>query len=309
MVGVKDGLNPFKNITEALFGTKTMDESTRLLGDMLFTNLTKDNVEIQGKIGKVVDRSTQIPLSDLMSTVQTRSESALVHRHPNSEFVSSLSKQTFQHLNSILNKRYKDLQDAKANKDYKGPTMEYHRVLEVDRFYKDKNSSDWIRVSIDPDTEMKKRAIRKTRLQNLDYFCPHRCWDFRITVSEELELPLPSDKEVPICERRKDKLSYTFDMWRIDITVVKKSNMDASGVPIGEYTETYEVEMICESGVLLDHRKKCLEGQQNDLLFYTKTLLKNMRTLNKSCEEPKPQQQLPRPINNEEHASKKQRIQ
>ena len=81
----------------------------------------------------------------------------------------------------------------------------------------------------------KKRAIRKTRLQNVDFFCPHRKYDFRVTISEEQErtvtnitntvVPIPGDEELPVRERRKDRLSYTFDMWRIDITVVKKSNM------------------------------------------------------------------------------------
>jgi hypothetical protein len=39
-------LSPFANITDALFGTKTMDESLRLVGDMIFTNLTKENIEV-----------------------------------------------------------------------------------------------------------------------------------------------------------------------------------------------------------------------------------------------------------------------
>lgn len=129
-IGVAKGVNlsPFKDVTEALFGVKTMDESLRLLGDMLFSNLVdKRNIEvcascfhfesfafflsiqIEGKIGKIVDRHSQVPFSDTMSSLQIRSETVLAHRHPNAEFVSSLSRETFQQLNNDLNKRYETL--------------------------------------------------------------------------------------------------------------------------------------------------------------------------------------------------------
>jgi polynucleotide 5'-triphosphatase len=301
-IGLPKGvdLSPFKDGTEALFGTKTMDESLRLLGDMIFRNLTGKNIEIEGKIGKIVDRHTQVPFSDTMSQLQLRSETVLVHRHPNSEFISTLSKETFQQLNSILNKRYEVLKEAQQKQGYKGPVIQYERVVEADRFYKDKNSPEWIRVSIDPETEEKKRAIRKTRLQNIDFFCPHRRWDFRVTISEEQELPIPGDEELPVRERRKDRLSYTFDMWRIDITVVRKSNMNNYGVPFGDYIETYEVEMECNTDVMLEHRQLWLDKQPNQFLHFTKSLLKNMRTLNKQCDPPAIS--VPQPVPQPQHA-------
>jgi hypothetical protein len=78
------------------------------------------NLTCKGKIGKLVDRHTQVPFSDTMSQLQLRSETVLAHRHPNSEFISSLSKETFQHLNSILNKRYTTLKELQQNGTYKG---------------------------------------------------------------------------------------------------------------------------------------------------------------------------------------------
>jgi hypothetical protein len=39
-------LTPFSNITEAFLGTKCMDESLRLVGDLMFTHLTKENIEV-----------------------------------------------------------------------------------------------------------------------------------------------------------------------------------------------------------------------------------------------------------------------
>ncbi len=108
-----------------------------------------------------------------------------------------------------------------------------------------------------------KRAIQKTKLQSIDFLCPHNTWDFRITVSEEKVVDMPDSSYHVTHERSKDRLSYSFDIYQIDITVVKDRRIHNG--TFGEYNQpTYEVEMECSTDAFLKEKKLMMEKSNNN---------------------------------------------
>jgi hypothetical protein len=136
----------------------------------------------------------------------------------------------------------------------------YSKIKEIDRFYT--NGYESIRVSLDPSSLEPKRAITKVKLQHLDFLCPHNTWDFRITLSEEREMPMPGQDMYATHERHKDRLSYKFDIYQIDITVVRDRKIN-NGAP-GEFNQpTYEVEMECSTDAFLHEKQLMIDKSPN----------------------------------------------
>ncbi|KAL0478415.1 mRNA-capping enzyme subunit beta [Acrasis kona] len=261
-----NGFRPFNTSTEALFGFESADESLRVLTEVLYNKVTAENIEVEGKIGKFINLTTNNPFV----VPSIRSESLMSEKNNGCRFQSSLDQPTFEAVNGALNKRYGTLHQLK---EYLGPKIIYSKIKEIDRFYKSQNSNESTRVSIDPTTMQPKRAIIKNKLQHLDFLCPHNLWDFRITLSEEKEVPLPDlDSMYPTHERHKDRLTYKFDIWQIDITVVNERR-----IVRGEYKEffspTYEVEMECCSKALIHEAKLRSQRQPNRFSEFVRSLL------------------------------------
>jgi hypothetical protein len=264
---------PYKTATEALFGSESLDESLRILSDALYLKVTDPSIEIEGKIGKFITNGTDQPYF----IPQIRSETIL-QEHKEYRFQSTLTLQAFDNLNRALNDRFKALYE---NSDYNGPKIHFSKVKEIDRFYKYKYGKESVRVSLDPITLEKKRAIVKNKLQHLDFLCPQNIYDYRISISEERQVPIPNEDEyIPLRERHKDRLSYKFDIWQIDITVVRERKI-IRGEPEELQHATYEVEMECSSEAILKERQLLIEKAPNRFTEYAKTFLANMRTLAK----------------------------
>lgn len=246
-------------------------------------------------MGHLIDRNTcqriKLPI---------RSEALISSTFTDCSFNSTLDETTFKKLNTLLNQR---VQQLSTMKDYIGPKITHKHIKELDRFYKYKGGG-YIRVAIDPQTQKMKRAIRKTRLQNLDFYCPHEQFDFRVSINLEEETEFPNEDDTPDHERSKDRLSYIFYPYQIDITVVKTTQMDNFGKPLRSFTRTYEVEMECNPDqffiekIKLDNKQEnkfaekvtCIVYFYNFLTIFFIALLNMVRTMINLC---KTQQQPP----------------
>jgi hypothetical protein len=264
--------------SEKLFGKKTIPEDVRSLASELFEVLIEENrgkIEIEGRIGKLLDKS-----SDNRWKFPIASDTLLSSKSEQFKFEPRLSVGVFEQLNILLNEKVR----AAPNE------ITYKRTREIDRFYRNRESGVKTRVTLDPETMQPLRAIIKEKKKSFDFMCPIVQLDYRITIS--LEIIVNSKAEewgTPLDERVKDRMSYEFGMWKIDITVVKTFDLDEFEVRKNEKPEeAYEVEMEVNPDVLFAEKAKLARGGSFDM--FTKMcsdILSNIRSLVERCEPPK----------------------
>lgn len=270
-----------------LFGEKVIDESAKLLSaevyDLLEDPKNEKIIEIEAKIGKLLHRS-----SDNRCSLPVMTETILKQGHDQYTFSSTLDLEVFKQLNEFLN------QQVHKSQKLQGPKITYKRTKECDLFYHGKEKHKRIRVSVHPETRKQLRAIIKEKKKNFDFYCPQSSFDFRITLSLENEVPFPKDEEIPFLERYKDRLSYEFDIWKIDITTVTESKLDHFGQFIQNSTSlTYEVEMECKIDYFVKEKEKILRGEKNKFSDISAEIISNVKNLLKACE---PKQKVYKPI-------------
>jgi len=171
--------------------------------------------------------------------------------------------------------------------------MKYEKKKECDLFYK--HNYETIRVAIDSDTQKPLKSIQKEKKINLDFHVPNYFYDFRITIAIEFQKEFPKETDIAQRQRDKDRISYYFDNFQIDITVVTESKLDNFGNPIlstGQKTNEIEIEL--NSIILYKEKLKLDKKEKNYFEFITKEYLNSIRSLVKMCE-PNEQQQQPPP--------------
>lgn len=266
-----------------LFGEKVIDESVRLLSGEIYELLEDPKnekiIEIEAKIGKLLHRS-----SDNRCSLPVSTETILKPGYDQYNFSSTLDMDVFRQLNLFLNEQYTKSQKIQGGK------ITYKRTKECDLFYHSKEKQKRVRVSVDPETRKQLRSIIKEKKKNFDFYCPYSSFDFRITLSLENVVPFPKDEEIPFLERYKDRLSYEFDVWKIDITTVTESKLDHFGQHIQNNTSvTYEVEMECKIDNFVMEKQKILKGEKNKFSDLSAEIISNVKNLLKVCE---PKQQV-----------------
>jgi hypothetical protein len=164
--------------------------------------------------------------------------------------------------------------------------MKYEKKKECDLFYKNpKISDEMVRVAIDPDTFEQLRSICKRKLINLDFFVPNCDFDFRITVALEMKRNFPDVNSVAHHQRDKDRISYFYENYQIDITVVTESKLDNFGNPIlNSGPKTNEIEIELNAGSLFKEKLKLDKMEKNGFQVLTKDYLNAIRSLVKMCE-------------------------
>ncbi|KAF8879086.1 CYTH-like domain-containing protein [Gymnopilus junonius] len=80
---------------------------------------------------------------------------------------------------------------------------------------------DKIRVTRDTNTGVVVECMRKVRLGDLNVYCPKREADWRVSVN--LEIPMPHPVGSASFKRVKDRLSYSHEEFKIDLTQVTSS--------------------------------------------------------------------------------------
>lgn len=104
--------------------------------------------------------------------------------------------------------------------------MDYDHLYLIDNFYNVDGQK--IRVTRDEKSGEVLECVQKKRLGDLNIYCPKRFADWRISVN--LEVPAPHPLGTPTHTRRKDRMSYSHEEFKIDLTQVTSSS--GPGTPV-----------------------------------------------------------------------------
>jgi polynucleotide 5'-triphosphatase len=115
--------------------------------------------------------------------------------------------------------------------------IEYQHQYLVDAFFED--GGEKVRVQRDAKAGTVLECVRKTRLGDLNVFCPRRAADFRVSVNVEQpgealrsQIRSPADRCSPVPHplgtagytRKKDRIAYSHEECTIDLTQVTTGN-------------------------------------------------------------------------------------
>lgn len=222
---------------ENLLGTNIMDDTVRAVCNWLYSVLHNPNIEIEGKIGLLIDRhyNSRLRIPGIMTAVPINPDAQL-----DTKFKSEVTREIFRHVNErIMNTRFRN-KNHSVRHDPHAPKYTYKHTTQLDKLY-----YNGARVTTDLEGNVK-ACIKKQRLGNLNFLCPSPSLDFRLSASVENPVPLPKtpsasasstgghSKHNPVGHmyndrkrdgvrliRRKDRTSYFFEIWSVDMTTVK----------------------------------------------------------------------------------------
>lgn len=200
-----------------------MDDITRNICDITFQKLNECN-EIELKIGKLRDTKT-----NNKPFIPIKSE-AIIHRynynnynHSNLNFDSEISEDSFNALKECLNLQMEIVNSKDA---YQGPKVQYIHYVEDDLVYSNGNDG---RLRVTMVNNSVKRIIQKNRIENLDILSPNTIHDYRFSLNMESDLSVDTSKlNQPFNIRNKDRRSYTFGPFTIDMTRVTEYTIESN---------------------------------------------------------------------------------
>lgn len=204
-------------LSVSILGVEPLDEFIREVADfvhhMIMTRAPdlQGQVEVEAKIGVLKDKGTgrRIVLPVLVETILTPQEI-------DCRFESNMSASQHKHFNKLLN----ELRTASSQPGHPSTPLAYDHLHLVDSFYSSEGSGDRdkIRVTRNEKTNEVIESLRKVRLGNLDIYSPKRAADWRISVN--VEVPVKHPIGTATFKRRKDRMSYSHEEFRIDLTQV-----------------------------------------------------------------------------------------
>lgn len=238
----------------------------------MYRHVNGPGIELEAKLGLHVDEAG-IRLGWPLNS------ECIIHSAGFHRFKSEVDGSTFSRINHFLNTRVAASRAASAAATAASTTstttangvstanqipIQYTHTRERDLYFHIRGISPKVRVSVDTNTGKHLRAIVKERLENMDIYCPHLGFDFRISASKESEIQLDKlPNDVPEMERRKDRLSYRFDIWQFDITTVTTfDRLDSKCQPIDAGVTTFEIEMELADIPRLLHERYLISTQQ-----------------------------------------------
>ncbi|KAF9568733.1 mRNA triphosphatase CET1 [Agrocybe pediades] len=211
----------------SILGVEPLDEFIKEVADfvhhMIMTrpDIPTGKVEVEAKVGVLRDRMTgqRLQLPVLVETILTPGAT-------DTRFESNMSVHQHKHYNTLLN----GLKTASSQPTHVGSPLDYNHLYLVDSFYTNSDSSagssssgkeDKIRVTRDEKSGTVLECMRKIRLGDLNVYSPKREADWRISVN--LEVPMEHPIGTPSLKRRKDRMSYSHEEFKIDLTQVTSS--------------------------------------------------------------------------------------
>ncbi|KZT64003.1 mRNA capping enzyme [Daedalea quercina L-15889] len=199
----------------SILGVEPLDEFMREVADFVHhTIMTRreleGQVEVEAKIGVLKDKISgqRIQLPVLVETILA--PSSIDYR-----FESNMSPMQHKHFNELLNSLKVSPPSSATS------SIDYAHLRLIDSFYQSPDSRDKIRVTRDEKTGKVEQCVRKVRLGDLDIYSPKRAADWRISVN--VEIPVPPPIGTATHTRRKDRMSYSHEEFRIDLTQVTSS--------------------------------------------------------------------------------------
>ena len=223
-----------------ILGAAPPDDRVICIADFIATQFTDGEVEIEAKLGTLIDLSTQ-----QRARIPSIATAACVLPELNTltRFESTVSADAFKRLNAALNSA------AEATTRRSGRPVRYQRRREVDCAYTSdvRETRPQGKTSAEPTSLF----VRKTRLDQMHLVFPQHPYDVRVSASREERLPPPAADAVPAewgarkSERHKDRLSYQSGCLSVDITVVQQP-------PTNVITYEVEVEVAMRDGAMAD---------------------------------------------------------
>eukprot|EP01083_Nonionella_stella_P008469 24446_1 len=193
-----------------------------------------DHIEIEAKLGKLL---TYVEPNPMMDDTEQKGEEIRVHdkiglkslawidlKKTGGHFESTVDETVFKHLNVLFNNWYANCNSPPQNRlpqlrNTKFPKLLFKRSRTVDKIYQspgDRSSS--IRVTLDMNNGARiKEVIEKKKKASMNICCPGSKFDIRISASVENIVPKPQ-RQIVSSLRCKDRISYQYDYFSIDIT-------------------------------------------------------------------------------------------
>jgi len=192
------------------------------------------NIEIEAKLGKLVTFYQPDPMDGepaaegseirLHEKLGIQSCAMVDLKKSGGHFESTVNLDVFKGLNSLLNNWYSNCNSAPQQRlpqlqHMAFPRMLYKRARTVDKIYqRDGDKGSAVRVTIDvKDPTRIKEVIEKKKKGAINICYPKSKWDIRMSASIENVVPKPVNQMVTSM-RCKDRISYQYDYFSIDIT-------------------------------------------------------------------------------------------
>ncbi|KAJ8661589.1 hypothetical protein O0I10_002857 [Lichtheimia ornata] len=253
-----------------IFGIKPVDDIVQYVADFIATHCDQENVEIEGKLGLLIDKQTRRRIN-MNAVTETVIGAGLEGRV---RFESNMPLAQHKHFNEMLNALV-----TKSNaRGYRGERIHYKHTYETDRFYHPNNNArtKW-RVTTNQQTGqlVENGIIEKIRVADLNIHAPTQPLDYRISIN--LEIPRPKPTGNPVFERNKDRVSYKHGGIHFDLTQVK-------GAADKDPDVRHELELeIMDPAQLARERSKMARGEPSHYLDTIESFVNNIRILSRKA--------------------------
>ncbi|KAG9227475.1 hypothetical protein PLEOSDRAFT_1046018 [Pleurotus ostreatus PC15] len=205
--------NALPPLSLSILGVEPLDEFIKEIADFIHHMImTRPNmpgqVEVEAKIGVLRDLSgSRLSLPVLVETI-------LVPDTIECRFESNMSMHQHKHYNNLLN----NLMNTSHQSNRPSPPLEYNHLHLIDTFYPVEGQRQKVRVTREEQSGKVQECMKKIRLGDLNIYSPKRAADWRVSVN--LEVPVPHPVGSASLTRRKDRLSYSHEEYKIDLTQV-----------------------------------------------------------------------------------------
>jgi len=201
-------------ILPSIFGYLPLDDSINVISKFLEGHLGTPNIEIEGKLGRIMDNNTKDRVY-----LPVQSETVLAHDFKGIRFVSDMTMEQHRNYNQILNKLVND--GSKPNP--KTAHFSYRHIHQMDSFYQVPGHREKLRLSTDEANNQVINFIKKVNIGHLNIYLPNSPLDLRISINIEEKMDQSLIKDIqPNFERQKDRLSYKSHAIQIDLTQVQE---------------------------------------------------------------------------------------
>ncbi|KAL9599114.1 MAG: hypothetical protein Q9219_004072 [cf. Caloplaca sp. 3 TL-2023] len=260
-------------------------------------------VEIEAKIGQIIDKNTndRIRLPVMTECILSRTDPNL-----RTAFRSSMTAAQHSRLNGFLNQALTNSKPALPGEAPKKPRvpLTYVHTRETDTFYElspnaintlppsvqaylDRRNRPKVRITTDQKTGKEMAKIIKVRVSDIEVYSPQTPFDWRVSVSLEVNydgdtrdlVEMSEGKERKKADRNKDRVSYKHSHYQIDLTQVKAAEANA------KVEKEHELEIEVSSAAVRDQGQLVLQGQPNKYEELIKGFVDNVRTLVRYCRE------------------------
>ncbi|WFD35343.1 tRNA (cytidine(32)/guanosine(34)-2'-O)-methyltransferase [Malassezia cuniculi] len=210
-----DNAYMYENMMMSMFGSDPLDGFAAVVADWIWKHGEGvPDLEIEAKIGTLVDRNTgtRVKLPVLTETI--------IEDMPHVRFESMMPMESHRLYNKLLNNAVQHSAIYPS-----GAKIRYAHHREIDSFYDEQLPSGQkvhLRVTRDARTgEVKPNGvISKRRIADLNIYVPAHKFDYRISINSETPMPLPPAQSKPVYVREKDRLTYTHQRFKVDLTQV-----------------------------------------------------------------------------------------